>query len=247
MLSSSFCFAAILLVSASAASPNRRLHAEPADGIATDICGWVRGDPGAQNEFLGSYLNIMEVGNADHIEWLNLGRPTVHTNSGETAEPLCATYLYPNSVTELRCVSSIPSQLSIEYAHTGFSTPLYLPRVIHDIIPPSSTSSASTSSSSGSPSSSPMTSSGQIGTSTSTQSPSSSRAPAAPKSSKTNTGATAGGAVGGVVALAALGILLFFFRKNLGKKKHVQEIAHDRKGYPDKSHPPGYNTAPPPP
>lgn len=54
--------------------------------------------------------------------WLNM-------KSGNTQAPLCATYTYPGGYTDLRCVSSIPQNLNIEFTYTGFAEQLPLPRL----------------------------------------------------------------------------------------------------------------------
>ncbi|KUJ14359.1 uncharacterized protein LY89DRAFT_686843 [Mollisia scopiformis] len=266
--------AAFLIISTCTASPDRRFHATPAqvtpnvlptrielrdvatttapnDGLATDICGWVGGDPGqpwvcAVPEFTclvdpgvsaigccagndcplfrtACFPLTASCGSACNSNGANLV-------CSETAAPLCATYSYPNSVTELRCVASAPSQLQIDYTYTGFTGTINLPRVLSGVAgttAPGSFSVVNYGIQTPSTSSSQATSS-----SASTGSSSSSSTPGAPppastsgasSPSKSNAGAIAGGVVGGIAVLAVIGLLFFYYRRR-SYNRDVQEM-----------------------
>lgn len=44
--------------------------------------------------------------------------------------PICATYTYPGSYTEVRCESTSPTELQVAFTFHGFQTPLQLPGLI---------------------------------------------------------------------------------------------------------------------
>jgi len=171
-------------------------------------------------------------------------------NSG-TGAPLCATYSYPNSVTELRCEQTPPTELQVEYTYAGFTTPIFLPRVIPGIVgatapgtfttisvltqtpPPTMSSPPPTSAPSNVSSSTILAqltaasstnpAQGTTFSSSANNTPSSSNHPRA--------GIAAGVAVGGVLLLSGIGFLIFFMRKKYKKTPHLVDADKDLPGY----------------
>jgi len=157
-------------------------------------------------------------------------------SSNDASSPLCVTYTYPSQVTELRCASTIPSQLQVAWTYTGFTTPILLPRVVEQYtslvyksvstgtqLPPSSTLSTpvpslTTTSSSTYSSSTSASASGSSSTTTAIPAPS--------VSSGSNVGAIIGGVVGGTAAVVVVIwiILLLRMRRRNSAPQSVQII-----------------------
>lgn len=136
-----------------------------------------------------------------------------------------------------------PSLLEIDYTFAGFSSILNLPRVLHGVTgttAPGSYSIVDYGIQTPSSSTSLTTTSGKSGTPTSTGNPSTtnSQPPSTsitPSTSKSNAGAIAGGVVGGLAVLAAIGLLFFYFRRR-SNNRNVQEMS--------RGNTPAYNTIP---
>lgn len=158
---------------------------------------------------------------------------------GQTDAPLCATYTYPGGYTDMRCVSSMPQNLNIEFTYDGFTTPLPLPRLATSLsncaystgcdvaleikvqTPLGSTSGSSSSRSSGSSRSSTKSSTNSARTSSSSQSSSGESQSSSSKKSS-NAGPIAGGIVGGLAVLAAAGVAIFYFRLRIRRASKTE-------------------------